>query len=1106
VVGTVPGLAGRLIASSFAHDLLPTLDGYATIPAAEARAIERISGVATSALGPTSGPRAIADVLAVPLLRAIGFLVVRRTDESDRCVLRLAPATSPHLAQATALIIRCNEPLSSAWRDAVTEGISTDARWTFCCNGAALRLVDSRRTWSRDYLEFDVSVLAENEATQSALWSLARAESLSSAEPVLERAIVLSARHGVDVCRSLGDGVLEALQGLLAALAPHAGRRYSPGLLFEHSLTVLYRILFLLFAEARGLVPLWHPVYRDRYSVHALVTSLLTGRPSPGLWKALQAISRLAHAGCAAGELSVTAFNGRLFSPAQAAAFDHSRVDDRVLQNAIVAVGTTRVGSSRARIAYRDLDVEQLGAVYERVLDYQPRFGGAALSLVRAGDVRKTTGTFYTPRALTSYLVRRTLEPLVNGRTSEAILRLRVLDPAMGSGAFLVAACRYLAAAVEQALIHEGKWHAHDITAADRAGLRRQVASSCLFGVDLNPMAVQLARLSLWLATLSVNKPLSFLDHHLIAGNSLVGARPEDVRRQPSGGGGRARRHDPLPLFEQSDLSSALSNGVDVRTRLAAEPDDSAAIVRRKERALAALNAPAGALERWSRALDLWCGGWFWERANAPDRQLFGELVTQILEGRSQLPGQTAAPLLEHAASLAGRHRFLHWPLAFPEVFCARDGSPLPDGGFDAVIGNPPWDMVRGDSGAGQSRLERRTEARCLTDFVRESGVYSVETRAHANRYQLFVERALQLVRPSGRIGLVLPAGAASDAGAAPLRRFLFDRASIDEITGLDNREAIFPIHRSVRFVLLTCTAGIPTSSIRCRFGITDAETLECGDANDGSGVLLTRAFLSRLSGSDDLGIPEVGSDSELGLLERISAAFPRLGAADGWNVQFSRELNASDDRDLFEPYNAAAGRRAVVEGKQIGPFRVDVTGSRRQLAPGTRDRIPRRVRLAYRDIASATNRLTLIAAIIPAHAVTTHTLFCLRTALSLDAQHVLCGLLNSYVANYLVRFRVNIHVTASLVSRLPVPFVTPADPAFVQIRTLVRQLLESSAPEETDTYAELQAVVARLYELTSRELEHVLSRFPLIATSTRERVRGYFEDAHSGDDDTPRR
>ena len=193
--------------------------------------------------------------------------------------------------------------------------------------------------------------------------------------------------------------------------------------------------------------------------------------------------------------------------------------------------------------------------------------------------------------------------------------------------------------------------------------------------------------------------------------------------------------------------------------------------------------------------------------------------------------------------AVAARHRFLHWPLTFPEVFCDADGMPLADGGFDAVIGNPPWDMVRGDSGDEGSRLERRTDARRLTDFVRESGVYRVETRAHANRYQLFVERALQLVRPGGRVGLVLPSGIVSDAGAAPLRRFLFDRADVDDITGLDNRDAIFPIHRSVRFVLLACTAGRPTSQIRCRFGISRPEALERDDDARGRNADASASF-----------------------------------------------------------------------------------------------------------------------------------------------------------------------------------------------------------------------------------------------------------------------
>ncbi len=232
--------------------------------------------------------------------------------------------------------------------------------------------------------------------------------------------------------------------------------------------------------------------------------------------------------------------------------------------------------------------------------------------------------------------------------------------------------------------------------------------------------------------------------------------------------------------------------------------------------------------------------------------------------------------------------------------------------------------------------------------------MYHVEMRAHANRYQLFVERALQLARPGGRIGLVLPSGIASDAGAAPLRRYLFDRAAVDEMTGLDNREAIFPIHRSVRFVLLTCTAGAPTSTIRCRFGISRAESLEHPDSEDGHSVTLTRAFLSRLSGSDDLGVPELAGDADLRLLERISAGFPRLGSPDGWNARFGRELNASDDRDCFAPYAAGSPARPDIEGNNIDPFRVSLDRPRHQLKTAAPDRVPRRARLAYRDIASA--------------------------------------------------------------------------------------------------------------------------------------------------------
>jgi hypothetical protein len=1060
------GVRGRLVSAAFADTVLHTLPEAETPPPLVIRALEAWSDRRDASLGPAAGIRAIADVAVLPLLKILGFAIERRVDEGARVIL---DAVTPSRLRVPVIVVAWNESIDRAWRDTVVEGVRTDARWCFCCNGTALRIVDGHHTWSRHYLEFDLTLAPRDASARTVLWSLARAAAVSGEPPFLDRASTLSARHGTAVCKALGDGVLEALELLLTALASRRG--YGPLVLFDQSLTVLYRVLFLLFAEARGLVPMWHPIYRDRYSIEAIVTTLLAGRPCRGIWQAVLAISRLAHAGCSAGELKVTPFNGRLFAPVHSAAFDRARIDDRVMGAAVMAIGTTASAPiGRTRISYKDLDVEQLGAVYERVLDYEPvrlRQGRVALRpdqpvpagrrapdaephLSRTGDARRSTGSFYTPRTVTAFLVRRTLEPLVRDRDAQQILQLRILDPAMGSGAFLVAACRFLASAVEARLVLEGRWHEGDIDPAERAALRREIAQRCLFGVDLNPMAVQLARLSIWLATLASDKPLTFLDHHLVTGNSLIGATLDDVWRQPTRGRGKTRRPDLLPLFADMSAAPVLQEAVRTRLKLARDPDDSAALVHTKEKTLAALHAPQSPLGRWLAVLDLWCAGWFWDEGAAPDSGLFKELVARLLGSPAALPARSTDRFLEHSATIARHHRFLHWRFTFPEAFMDEGGEPRADAGFDAIVGNPPWDMVRGDSGDAGVRAGRRLEARQFTDFAREAGIYRVESRAHVNRYQLFVERAIQLARPGGRIGLVLPSGIATDTGAAPLRQHLFDRADVDTVTGLDNRGGIFPIHRSLRFVLLTATAGRPTRDIACRFGVRRTADLE--NPNEYSPVRISRSLAERLSGPDDLGIPEVATERDLRILEKVASRAPWLGAADGWNVHFGRELNATDDSAAFVPFTGSAAARPVLEGKQIEPFRVSTTTCRYEwpdrnaartstVREGATKRVPRRARLAYRDIASATNRLTLIAAIVPPRAVTTHTLFCLKTPISLDAQHVLCALLNSFVANYLIRMRVNTHVTVALVSRLPVPLVRSGDEAFARLASLSRAL-----------------------------------------------------------------
>ena len=1087
----IAGVRGRLITASFATTELPAIAGSA-VPARDTlRALHEWAARREAAFGPASGVRAITDGIAIPLLKILGFRIIRRHDDQG-CARLTAGWRGTALVPVT--VAGWDEPLDGIWRHSILDAVRADERWGLVFNGSSLRIVDAHRTWSRQYLEFDLALLSHEEGGAFALlWRLGRAEALATSPRLLDRAVDLSARHGVAVCSALADGVLDALELLLRTLGSRTkGSSTQP--LLDQALTVIYRILFLLFAEARGLVPMWHPVYRDRYSIDSIVSTLLAGTRVRGVWSAVNAISRLAYNGCVAGELKVTAFNGRLFSPSATGAVDRIRVDDELMSRAVLSISTTPASRSngRTRIAYRDLDVEELGAVYEQVLEYEPRGD----ELTRTRDLRKSTGAFYTPRTLTSYLVRETLAPLVAGRTADQILRLRVLDPAMGSGAFLVAACSQLAEAAEEALIRDGLWHRSDVTWSDRVALRRDIAQRCLFGVDLNPTAVQVARLSLWLTTLAADKPLTFLDHRLVAGNSLVGASPGDVARQPGGGTKRGKRAHQDGLFETGDFVPVLRTAVLTRAKLADQPDESAAIVRAKEKTLALLHSADGPLGRHTRVLDLWCAAWFWPNRHPLDRGTFGDLVDLLLERSSALPARIANPLLELVREAVRDQRFLHWPLAFPEVFIDHEGQPLPDGGFDAVVGNPPWDMVRGDSGEGTERTSRRTHAQQLTNFVRESGIYRVETRSHVNRYQLFVERALQLTRKGGRIGLILPAGTVTDSGCAPLRRHFFDHAAVDSIAGFDNRHGIFPIHRSVRFVVITATHGLPTETVRCRFGLSRPEDLERVTPDKPNGVELTRAFIARLSGDDDLAVPDIRGPIDLQVLERISARIPTLD--EGWNVAFGRELNATDDRHRFAPFERDAPGRPVLEGKQIDSFRASIEGCRYQLRTDTGVRIPRRPRLAYRDIASATNRLTLIAAVIPAEAVTTHTLFCLKTPLPLDAQHAICALLNSFVANYLIRLRVNTHVTVSLVSRLRVPVLDRDSRTFRRLSALAQTLMHSpEAAEKQPEYAELQGLVAHLYGLTELEFVHVLSTFPLIPEEIKSAALIQFNNFH---------
>jgi hypothetical protein len=1065
-------------------------------------------------LGPASSVRTMLEAAATPFVRLLGFPPPTDIAVGDDVCAATLPARSTPVA---IVVSRWGERLDPLWRRATLEATARGAAWCLLFNGTHVRLVHAVRVFSRRFVEFDLDAVVDDERATAAMWMLlapAAFERTSGDIATVASIVEQSQRHASTVCRALRHGVLQASGDVLNTLVarPSAGSLNDA---FEQALTIVYRILFLLFAEARALVPAWHPVYRQSYSLQTLTGGALSGSHT-GLWDALRAISRLAHSGCVAGSLKVTPFNGRLFAPSRTPLAERPNLDDEAARRSLVALSTRPApdGEGREPIAYRDLGVEQLGAVYETLLDYRPEFEqrprGAppVVTLVPGSGVRKATGTFYTPQSLSGYLIRRTLAPLVRERTPEAILDLKVLDPSMGSGAFLVGACRYLADAYENALVRSGACLPSDLGPDERARIKRTVAERCLYGVDINPMAVQLARLSLWLATLAHDRPLSFLDHHLVVGDSVLGTWVSCLRHAPAG---RTRQSSTLPLFDGDRLSDTLRHVLPVRFRLEQGPNDTPGQVRDKERALAALNREDTLLAKWKRIADLWCGRWFAADLRTP--AIFAPLCDAILAGRCELPPSTAEALLGVSARVAERRRFFHWELEFPEVFFDASGARRPDGGFDAVIGNPPWDMVRageerGDGASAERRAGTSAKAtapaeaqrakagvwggapRDIVRFTRDAGIYSAQSDGHANSYQLFLERSIALAKPGGRLGLVLPAGLASDHGSAALRRLLFSRCAVDGIVGFDNRRALFPIHRSTRFVLVSAERGAHTASIDCRLGEVDPAVLDRAGDSDAAGppgaLRLTMALIEKISGSS-LAIPDLRTTIDVAIAERAAALFPPVGDPSGWRVQFGRELNATEDKAAFGP----PGRGLpVVEGKLIEPFRVHADSARCSLSPREAFRRlgqrPRRARLCYRDVASARNRVTLIAAVLPAGAVSTHTVFCLKTALPLRAQWFLCGMFNSLVVNYFVRLRVTTHVTTSIVERLPVPRQDHAGRAYGEIAAIARALARR---DDASLWAQLNASVARLYALNEEEFAYVLGTFPLIPAADREAV-----------------
>ena len=841
----LPGFTGSLVSAYFAEELLADSfgDEIDRPAAADARSrLLRQRRALADRLGPASGPRQVYDLVTEPMASALGH---RLTDvrPASRGGLVLASADGPPPTGPLFVTSGWGDSPASVARDAIRAALAASRTWCVCVNGTAARLLDARRSYARRYSQFDLDAALDDERAFAVLWTLLRSASFlarcasggpPARQPLIDRIVDASDRNTVGVCRSLREGVLQALgetlasfvrlrgPAALAAAADLAG-------LHQQSLTIIYRVLFLLFAESRRLVPGLAPRLPRRLLARRRARRWRSARdPATGLWETLQAISRLSHAGCHAGDLRVTPFNGRLFSPSATPLGENVRAGRRTAcaGGARALDDSPRRGDARASSTGTSTSSSWVRSTRASSITCRalpaPAGRGAAPAVEQRAACEKATATFYTPRVADDVPGPPDAGAAGRGRTPEADPVLRVVDPAMGSGAFLVAACRFLASVVRVRPVGSGPLPSpSDIDEADRRAFRRRVAQRCLYGVGPQPDGGAARRLSIWLATLAPERPLTFLDHR--SGRWRQPRWRVAGRRAPAPAVARPAR---ARAFERGRAAAAVRRGSRSARhfgqfcrharRSSERPDDSLADVREKERLLATLAGPRSPLARWKAVLDLWCAHACPRGAAPASPGVFARARRSPAHGRSSLApasrrsarcrrgGDCAPPL---PAALEPR---------VPRGLLRPDGTPLPRPGFDAVVGNPPWDMVRADEDGPAGRADVAGAGRVrLLRFSRDSGVYRAQGDGSLQPLPA-VRRARASPRPRRAAASAswFPGAWLADSGCAALRRLLLiDATSIDPVVGFDNADRIFPIHRSVRFLALSATtAGRPAA------------------------------------------------------------------------------------------------------------------------------------------------------------------------------------------------------------------------------------------------------------------------------------------------------
>ncbi|WP_052712045.1 Eco57I restriction-modification methylase domain-containing protein [Paracidovorax citrulli] len=895
--------------------------------------------------------------------------------------------------------------------------------WAIVSNGLTLRILRDNASLTRPaYVEVDLEALFTEEllADFSAFWLLAHASRFGTAETPptdcpWERWRAAGQQAGVTVRGKLRYQVAEALRALGTGFLSHPANSalraalqstqdgYDRQTFFEELLRLVYRLIFLATVEDRrdrgtGERLVFAPDASDEAKARYLSGYSLTWLRERAvrrsqhdrhadLWQALS----ITFGALASGQpaLGLPPLGG-LFDADQCPRLDAAQLDNRHLLAAVFQLGWFRADGGLSRVNYRDMGPEELGSVYESLLELVPDLQGLAspatarLAFVgddesdasTKGNTRKLTGSYYTPDSLVQELIKSALEPVIAQTVKanpeqpvQALLALTVCDPACGSGHFLLSAARRLA---DEVALHRAAAEREGgaPTPSDYRHALRDVVGRCIFGVDKNPMAIQLAKTALWLEAYSPDRPLSFVDHHLRVGDALLGVLdpkvleggiPDEAYTALSGDDKAVA--SALKKQNKADLKSWRQiAGGDLLTQagLAAQAvsvetldDDTPEHLAAKRLAWATAEDLAQR-STFARLADTYVAAFLAPKlAGAGDTVPLSGYLWGVLSGQAPKAG------VEDAAQVMCRqHSVFHWWLAFPQVAVK--------GGFSVMLGNPPWEQLQLSEEeffaarapsvaalAGDKRksaiadleltapwlweqfhaAKRQNEAANL--YFRVGGRFPLTAYGKLNTYALFSEAFLQATSPSGRAGFIVPTGIATDDSTKAYFERLAIGGHLRSLLCLENEEFVFPsVHHAFRFALLTL-GGNPSSEQaslvffarqpeqihdpRRRFALTPGEfalinpnTRTCPVFRSERDAELTKKFYR----AAPVLIAEAVTDEDDKMRQ------PDLNP---WGISFSQGLfNMTSDSGLFADAPAAPGRPArlpLYEAKMIHQF-----------------------------------------------------------------------------------------------------------------------------------------------------------------------------------------